>query len=432
MKILSASARKVHGFLDIYVEFNDDLTFIIGPNGSGKTTILYMMQLALSFSIERLVRIEFSELKIELIDDREVVQVMTFARTDDDMKISLFDSIEASFIIRHIHRDPYRLSMVKKDLSANPRYSRFNKFIQTMKEPCFLNVEQIEGSIDLDGNRSYDSRLRREIEYNQKRKLDTVRKMIASSFKNIADQRESIQNKLYTDIFMLLFTQDPQENFNKLFIDSNINDLNNIQKEAHQLIYNTFSAEDQIKYGEKVNEFFNKLLIYFDNPHNMDDNERVLKKLALKFHIDRILAHNDIYKEYNKNLKKNNLPIKQFETALNDFYLDCDISVSIDALGRAVINRPDGSVTGIDKLSSGETQLLIIFAHLIFGTKKDNKIFIIDEPELSLHLRWQEILVEKIMSFKPTMQIILATHSPDIIGKYHHKAWDLKYHGKDY
>lgn len=65
MKILSASARGVHGFLDINVRFNDDLTFIIGPNGSGKTTILYLIQLALSFSIDKLARIEFHELVVD-------------------------------------------------------------------------------------------------------------------------------------------------------------------------------------------------------------------------------------------------------------------------------------------------------------------------------------------------------------------------------
>lgn len=430
MKILSASARKVHGFLDIYVEFNDDLTFIIGPNGSGKTTILYMMQLALSFSIERLVRIEFSELKIKLIDDREIVQVIKFERINDDMKILLFDPLEASFLIRNVQRDPYRLSMIKKDLSANPRYPGFNKFIQTIQEPCFLNVERIEGSIDFDSNRYYDPRLRREIERNQKHKLKTISELITSSFENIADQRENIQNKLYTDMFMSLFTQDPQENINQLFEDPDISKLTNIKKEVHQLIYNTFSAEDQIKYDEIVTEFFNKLLIHSESHHNMVEQDRLLQRLALKFQVDRILDLNDTYKEFNYNLKKINLPIKQFETVLNDFYMDCDISVSIDALGRAVVNRPDGSVTGINKLSSGETQLLIIFSHLIFGTQKDNKIFIVDEPELSLHLRWQETLVEKIMSFKPTLQIILATHSPDIIGKYHDKAWNLKYHGK--
>ena len=41
----------------------------------------------------------------------------------------------------------------------------------------------------------------------------------------------------------------------------------------------------------------------------------------------------------------------------------------------------------------------------------------IDEPEISLHVVWQEqlsILMERIMKSKPGVQVIIATHSPFI------------------
>lgn len=47
-------------------------------------------------------------------------------------------------------------------------------------------------------------------------------------------------------------------------------------------------------------------------------------------------------------------------------------------------------------------------------------IFIIDEPELSLHLLWQEKFVDEIIKAK-YLQIILATHSPAIIQNKQHK-----------
>ena len=42
-------------------------------------------------------------------------------------------------------------------------------------------------------------------------------------------------------------------------------------------------------------------------------------------------------------------------------------------------------------------------------------IFIIDEPELSLHIRWQEIFVETIRKLNQALQLIIATHSPSIL-----------------
>jgi predicted ATP-binding protein involved in virulence len=55
-----------------------------------------------------------------------------------------------------------------------------------------------------------------------------------------------------------------------------------------------------------------------------------------------------------------------------------------------------------------------MLAQLIFGAKRE--IFIIDEPELSLHLGWQELFVDSITTSSPETQFILATHSPSIVG----------------
>ena len=58
-----------------------------------------------------------------------------------------------------------------------------------------------------------------------------------------------------------------------------------------------------------------------------------------------------------------------------------------------------------------------MIAHLIFyEDRKQPGVFIIDEPELSLHLAWQEIFVKSIQQASPKTQFILATHSPSIIG----------------
>ena len=40
---------------------------------------------------------------------------------------------------------------------------------------------------------------------------------------------------------------------------------------------------------------------------------------------------------------------------------------------------------------------------------------LMDEPEISLHIEWQERLITLIRSLNPNAQIILCTHSPAII-----------------
>ena len=48
-------------------------------------------------------------------------------------------------------------------------------------------------------------------------------------------------------------------------------------------------------------------------------------------------------------------------------------------------------------LSSGEIQLIVILTHLYFNPEVERaNVFIIDEPELSLHVQWQEKFVDGI------------------------------------
>ncbi len=65
-------------------------------------------------------------------------------------------------------------------------------------------------------------------------------------------------------------------------------------------------------------------------------------------------------------------------------------------------------------LSSGEKQLLVI---LLTALVQDNRpgVLFMDEPEISLHIEWQQRLISLIRSLNPNVQIILCTHSPAII-----------------
>ena len=45
----------------------------------------------------------------------------------------------------------------------------------------------------------------------------------------------------------------------------------------------------------------------------------------------------------------------------------------------------------------------------------ENYVLFMDEPEVSLHVEWQQRLIELILSLNPNVQIILTTHSPALV-----------------
>lgn len=42
-------------------------------------------------------------------------------------------------------------------------------------------------------------------------------------------------------------------------------------------------------------------------------------------------------------------------------------------------------------------------------------VLFMDEPEVSLHIDWQQRLIDLILTLNPNVQIILTTHSPAVI-----------------
>lgn len=76
-------------------------------------------------------------------------------------------------------------------------------------------------------------------------------------------------------------------------------------------------------------------------------------------------------------------------------------------------------------LSSGEKQLLIFLAETALRSGSPY-IFIADEPELSLHIEWQEKLVPVILELSPEAQIFFATHSPDIVNGYRKNVFSME------
>ena len=109
---------------------------------------------------------------------------------------------------------------------------------------------------------------------------------------------------------------------------------------------------------------------------------------------------------------------KYFE-AVNAFLEDKELEYIPDNSRRAPrigLKFGDGTLTSIRVMSSGERQLLT----MLYAVTKmsSDSLVLIDEPELSLHIDWQEELLSKMMAQLGGRQIIVCTHSPSIASNY--------------
>ena len=82
----------------------------------------------------------------------------------------------------------------------------------------------------------------------------------------------------------------------------------------------------------------------------------------------------------------------------------------------------DGREIPLEKLSSGEKHAVIMFYNLIFKSK-EGALVMIDEPEISLHISWQQHFITSLLEIckENGLNAVVATHSPDIVNDH----WDL-------
>ena len=113
-----------------------------------------------------------------------------------------------------------------------------------------------------------------------------------------------------------------------------------------------------------------------------------------------------------------------FVRNFNDFFADKEISFNI-ADGVQFTSK-NGIPLEPGQLSSGEQQLLRLFCQTIVSRDRAS-IFIIDEPELSLNVKWQRKLIGSLLELVEgsEMQFVFATHSLELLAQHRHSVVNL-------
>lgn len=125
----------------------------------------------------------------------------------------------------------------------------------------------------------------------------------------------------------------------------------------------------------------------------------------------------EIFKNRNKTIGE---VIDRVCDDINSIFKVMDLDVKLIGLSedndtRPVFKNSLGKEFDITGLSSGEKQLFLRALSLKF-LEVNNSIILIDEPEISLHPQWQQKIIHVYESIGENNQLIIATHSPHIIG----------------
>lgn len=443
VKLIGITIKELYGCYNYEVNFNSDVTFIYGANGCGKTTILNITEAIITGQLFKLFNYDFKNIELKYANSSNLDDVKTISIYSEKTEISVIfngqnylikiidseDNIRSMRSTREISRfylNRYDfLTEIRKTfnyvyLPLNRSYISYDESEEIYPYPRFHNKYLADDDVYIGNDNRDGAMIKIESLIYQKYSRANV------SINRIND---SFRNSMLKPQIELSNTYD-FKNFLNEIKNYDIPKLKKTQT-AYIKILKDFKLIDEAE-EDNYNSFFKNFIKEFSHfVNNNSNNEGFPLDLFFKFQeISRIQKTIEIAKKMEQKKAAVTKPMETFLSTMNNF-----IKNSED--GKEICINNDGQVffktkysqkqISIQHLSSGEKQLITFFANLIFKVKdKSSGIFVVDEPELSLHLSWQKIFIDKVLEINKDIQLIFATHAPEIIGRRRDKMYKLE------
>lgn len=245
------------------------------------------------------------------------------------------------------------------------------------------------------------------------------------------------------EIYNLMDLENMQNSGNKIFLELEENEKailkkypleknNNIIMEE-DILYDCIDIKKEVYDFEDIEkDKYKSKVIYLPTEVNFNSLKSVDRTFRYKYKFRNEINENLISdlpsaianKIYVEMIMNEDLPARESKEKVckevNSVFESMDLDIEFVGLSKdentvPIFRNIEGKEFDINGLSSGEKQLFLRALSLKF-LNVNNSIILIDEPEISLHPRWQRKIVNVYENIGENNQIIIATHSPHIIG----------------
>ncbi len=429
MRITKISVKGLFGYLDHEIPLNQEsrITIIHGPNGVGKTTLLEMIHGLFNAKLRVFYDVPFREFNVEY-ENGDHISVQRGVHSPDTENVTL--SV--------IHSDP-QLSPFSLPTFSQYR-NRISEFaisvpgMQSLVTDLWFNTETgavltAEDILDFYVNArgvAYGNAVPTWFEnlsfsincrFTQAQRLrgqhtpEPFRQWFGGGQRHIPIVPNSAVEKLATDLVARI--KEAREQYLDVSLEREDSIIERFLDLSSQPEHDAESIREEWERLEKQRLEFTKL--------GLLEREKDTKATTSAANEDRwkmlpILLQDRKAKQDVLVPIANQLRI--LTQIVNERFLQK--TLTINQRKGFLFHSYDGRPISLERLSSGEQHELVLLYELLFQVESD-ALVLIDEPENSLHVNWQERFLDDIQraSELRAFDVLIATHSPDIIGDKH-------------
>lgn len=430
--IKSFSIEKLWGHAPtISASLDDQFNFIIGRNGTGKTTVINLLAAVLTVDFERLDKIDFEKVTIVFKEPGkrknpsiEVNKTQKEGLPYCDINYSLRESSKDAPIVYDLdaleQERFYRgaPSRMMRERIFRERFADIRESLNSLIKVSWLSVHRHSD----EGRSPEERKFIPAIDQKLKDLNNSLVRYFSTLTKKYADHTLEFQRKSFLSVLT-------PERFESVFSFAKSLDLEQ-EKGTLGEIFQVLGVEPK-QYNQKLKIHFEKLTKAIGSTR-VNSREIAVDEFATLYNAWR--AHSlvadyeelqakkaEIFKPRDSFLEIINLLLEGRKKIALSEKNEMTFSTEVK-IGGKELKRKD---ILLEELSSGEKQLLIILGEALLQQSTPS-IYIADEPELSLHVYWQEQLTAAISQLNNNAQIIFATHSPDVVGEHDDKIIDME------
>ena len=427
--------KNLHGHISGELQFHSGENFIVGINGCGKTTVLNFMKYMLSPSFPDLFTTYHETAQIQFVH-AEKLYTLTSTMKEDDNKNDIHEYTiwgeELGFhpIVTRLAMNPRsilnsskrnELYMHYRTYSPSPEEMDTWKFLNgEVPEPVFVGLDREFGNISI---RDMQERERMEFERHREpsgrtRSIDAI---VRDAFNSYKSERIKLNTKLNADIvgasFGSIISHEVLDFGETPSTEVDLDKIENLEKKIRQFGDPKSSLYIETFGTKTVRDSAAKFIAALKSLVKEGEEDRLLYLLNSQ-QFERIASMLELFENYEQDILEKKERVNVFVSNVSKFLEDSGkrIEFNEDTGDLYFLLPNDAKRLVISDLSSGERQIVILFAYFAFSSLEGQPI-IVDEPELSLHVHWQSMFMEAVKDLLPSnSQAIMATHSPDICG----------------
>lgn len=428
MEINSFIIYKLHGSLNYEIKFRNNYLILIGENGSCKTTIIKMLFYTLSLQWGKLINYEFESIFIEInkekfkINKKDINSIFMSNERIKNLPIvlqreinSLFPDLEKieylckrydipfEYVFRTLHGD-FEISTGMKKKKQSIIQNEIDRLKEIIKDnhilylPTYRRIEQ-ELQVVLEG-RGIENEIRsRHLSRDRNDSLYT--ELVEFGMRDVVDARDRVLNSLkdfFRDSLNSLTLGYLGEVVDKKYKKVDISPIIHINNNT---INSILSRVDDKILSEESKSHLLETLHKIKEGNEPDEHDEVVCHYFIKL------------LESHQQLEEKEIQIRQFKEVCGRYLQNKNIDYDSSKFTLKFISNIDGSEVEPHQLSSGEKQIVSLFSYLYLSEKR--KYFVlIDEPELSLSVKWQRKFLVDIVNGGFCTGLVAVTHSPFI------------------